>query len=244
MELDCVCGDEVVRSLLRCQHPAHCLLKGHRYIGGILGTGFIIGEVAVLFAPLLSLLSRHLPLRHIQFVAQDDERELLRLLDVRVVDELLLPVAQIEKTLAVIYAEGEQAAVRAAIERSPQAAEALLASRVPDLQGHLVAIHLQLLVEELHADGVEKVRIELVGDVAIHEGAFSHTAVTQQDDFQQGCLCCHGCSLLIDHCEIMYLMGRCNLRKTFHYMYCICIFFLLIQPVFFFVFAMCLVKSK
>ncbi|KAG7227651.1 hypothetical protein INR49_029412, partial [Caranx melampygus] len=152
VELDCVCGDEVVRSFIHCQDSTHCFLKGYRYIGGILGTGLIIWVVAVLLAPLLSLLSRHLPLCHVQFVAQDYERELLWLLDICIVDEFLLPVAQVEKTLAVIYAEGEQAAVRATIERSPQAAEALLASSVPDLQGNLMAIHLQVLVEELNAD--------------------------------------------------------------------------------------------
>lgn len=185
MELDCVRGDEVVRSLIRRQHSAHCLLEGRRHVGGILGTGLIIRVAAVLLAPLLSLFTSHLPLRDVQFVAQDYERELLRLLHISVVDELLLPVAQVEKTLVVVHAEGEQAAVRAAIERSPEAAEALLARGVPDLQGDLVAVDLQLLVEELHADGVEKVRVELVGDVAIHEGAFSDAAVAQQDDFQQ-----------------------------------------------------------
>ncbi|KAF3843191.1 hypothetical protein F7725_002040 [Dissostichus mawsoni] len=121
VKLDCVCGDEVVRSFFQCQHSAHRLVKGDRYIGGVLGTGLIIGEVAILLAPLLSLLSRHLPFCHVHFVAQDNEWELLWLLNICI------------KTLAVIYTEGEQAAVRATVERSPQAAEALLASSIPDL---------------------------------------------------------------------------------------------------------------
>lgn len=195
MELDCVRGDEVVCSLIWRQHSPHRLLEGHGHVGGIFGTGLIIREAAVLLAPLLRLLSGHLPLRHVDFVAQDHKRELLGLLHVGVVDELLLPVAQVEETLVVVHAEGEQAAVGAAIERSPEAAEALLARSVPDLQSDLVAVDLQLLVQELHADGVKKVRVKLVGDVTIHQGAFSDAAVAQQDDFQQWCLRGHGCSL-------------------------------------------------
>ena len=187
MQVHCVCWNEMVSPLLHRQHSAHCLLEGHCHIGGILGTGLIVGVISILLAPLPRILGRHLPLRYIHLVSQDHEGELLGLLDVRIIDKLLLPVAHVQKTLAVVHAEGEQAAVGAPVERSPQAAEALLAGRVPDLQGDHVAVYLQVLVEELHADGVEEVCVEFVGDVAVHEGTLPHAAVTQEDHFEKGC---------------------------------------------------------
>jgi len=178
--------DEVIRSVVRRQGAPHRLLEGRRHIGGVLGARLEVRVAAVLAAPLPSVLPRNLPLRHVQLVAQHHEGEAVRLLHVGVIRELLLPVGQVAEALPVVHAEGEQAAVGAAVERRAEAAEALLARRVPDLQGDVAAVHLQLPVEELHADGVEEVRVELVGDVAVHERRLADAAVAQEDDLQEG----------------------------------------------------------
>lgn len=78
-------------------------------------------------------------------------------------------MSQVAEALSVFDAEGEQAAVGATVEGCAEAPEALLSSRVPYLKDDVVAVHLQLLVEELYANGVEEVRIELVGDITVHE---------------------------------------------------------------------------
>lgn len=161
--------DQVIGSVVQRQNATYCLLKGRRYVCSILGACLKVRVAAVLAAPLPSVLPRHLPLGHIQFVAQHHKGEVVGVLYVSVISELLLPVGQVVEALSVVHAEGEQAAVGAAVERRAEAAEALLTRRVPDLQSDVVAVHLQLLVEELHADGVEEVRIKLVGDVAVHE---------------------------------------------------------------------------
>ena len=184
-------GDEVLRPVLRRQHATHRLLEGRRHVDGVLGARLKVRVAAVLLAPLAHVLARHLPLGHVQLVAQHHEGERVGVLDVGVVRKLLLPVGQVVEALAVVHAEGEQAAVGAAVEGRAQAAEALLPRRVPDLQRHRAPVHLQLLVEELHADGVEQVRVELVGDVAVHEGRLAHAAVPQQDHLQQGGFGCH-----------------------------------------------------
>lgn len=123
----------------------------------------------VFAAPLPNILPRDLTLWNIQLVPQYHKGEVVGLLYVSVVRELLLPVRQIVEALSVVQTEGEEAAVRAAVERRAETAETLLARSVPDLQGDVVPVHLQLFVEELHTDGVEEVRVELVGDVAVHE---------------------------------------------------------------------------
>ncbi|TRZ00073.1 hypothetical protein DNTS_004631 [Danionella cerebrum] len=119
-------------------------------------TGFIIRHPSTLLAPLLCLLLLHGPLTHVHFIPKHHEGEVLRVLDVSVVHKLLLPVGEVLKALGIIYAEGEQAAVGATVERCPQAAKPLLTSRVPNLKRDRAAVHLQVFVEELHADGVEE----------------------------------------------------------------------------------------
>lgn len=177
--------NHVIVSVVGRQNAPHGLLKCRRHIGGVLGAGLKVGESAVLPAPLPRVLAGHLALRHVQLVAQDQEGEVVGVLDVGVEAELLLPVGQVAEALAVVQAEGEQAAVGAAVERRAEAAEALLPRRVPDLQGDAPPVHLQLLVEELHPDGVEEVRVKLVGDVAVHERGLAHAAVPQEDHLQE-----------------------------------------------------------
>lgn len=150
-------------------NATHCLLKGRRYIRSVPGARLKVRVSAVFATPLSSVLPRHLTLRDIQFVSQHHKGEAVGVLYVSIVSKLLLPVRQVLETLSVVQAEGEQAAVGAAVERRAEAAETLLTRRVPDLQGDAAPVHLQLFVQELHAYGVEEVRVELVGDVSVHE---------------------------------------------------------------------------
>lgn len=89
------------------------------------------------------------------------------------------------EALAVVHAEGQQAAVGAAVEGRSQTAESLLAGRIPDLQRDGAPVDLQVFIEELYADGVEEMGVKLVGDVAVHEGALAHAAVAQKNDFKK-----------------------------------------------------------
>lgn len=180
-----VCVDEVIGSVVQSQNAAYRFLKSSCHIGSVFGARLKVRISAVLSAPPLRLLPRHLPVSHVHFVAQHHKWELFRLFDVSIICELFLPVRQVAKALSIVQAEGEQAAVRAAVEGRAEAAEALLARRVPDLQRDLLAVHLQLLVEELHADGVEEVRVKFVGDVAVHKRGFADAAVAQKDDLHE-----------------------------------------------------------
>lgn len=178
--------DEVIGSVVQSQDAAYCFLKSGCHVGSIFSASLKVGTAAVVAAPPLRVLRRHLPVGHVHLVTQHHEREVVRVFDVSVICELLLPVSQVAKALPVVQAEGEQAAVGAAVERRAEAAEALLTRRVPDLQRDLLAVHLQLLVEELHADGVEEVGVEFVGDVSVHERGLAHAAVAQKDDLHEG----------------------------------------------------------
>lgn len=177
--------DQVIGSVVQSQNAAYRLLKSGRHVGGIFRARLKVRMAAVLAAPPLHVLPRHLPVRHVHLVAQQHKWEVVGVFHVGVIRELFLPVSQVAKTLSVVQAEGEQAAVGAPVERRAQAAEALLSRRVPDLQRDLLAVHLQLLVEEFHANGVEEVRVKLVGYVAVHERGFADAAVAQKDDLHE-----------------------------------------------------------
>lgn len=186
--------DQMIRSVVQRQDATHRFLEGGRYVCGVLGTRLKVRVAAVLTAPLAHFLARNLSLCHVQFVAQNHKGEVVGVLDIRVISELFLPVSQVAEALPVVEAEGEQAAVRATVERRAEAAEALLAGCVPDLQGDVLAVDLELLVQELHADGVEEVRVKLIGDVAVHERRFAHATVAQKNHLQQSGLGRHGWS--------------------------------------------------
>lgn len=177
--------DQVIGSVVQSQNAAYRLLKSGCHIGSIFSARLKVGMAAVLAAPPLRVLRRHLPVGHVHLVAQHHKWEIVRVFDVSVICELFLPVSQVAKTLSIVQAEGEQAAVGAPVERRAEAAEALLTRRVPDLQRDLLAVHLQLLVEEFHADGVEEVRVKFVGYVAVHERRFANAAVAQKDDLHE-----------------------------------------------------------
>ena len=69
----------------------------------------------------------------ISFIADDHERERIRLHDHRLFEEAALPYLELVKRAAVSYIVHEEAAVGAAVEGSAEGLIALLASRVPDL---------------------------------------------------------------------------------------------------------------
>lgn len=177
--------DKVIGSVVQSQNAAYRFLESGCHIGSIFSASLKVRIAAVLAAPPLRVLPGHLPVRHVQLVAQHDKWEVVSVFDVSVIRELFLPVSQVAETLSIVQAEGEQAAVRAPVEGRAEAAEALLARRVPDLQRDPLAVHLQLLVEEFHADGVEEVRVEFVGYVAVHERGFANAAVAQKDDLHE-----------------------------------------------------------
>lgn len=169
LQVHCVRVDQVIGSVIQCQNATYCFFKCRCYIDSIFSASLKVRMSTVFPTPLPHILPRHLPLGHIQFVAQYHKREVVRVLNISVISELFLPVGQVAEALSVIKAEGEQAAVRAAVERRAEAAEALLTRRVPDLESDVVAVHLQLLVQEFHTNGVEKVRVKLIGNIAVHE---------------------------------------------------------------------------
>lgn len=186
MQVNGVCWNQMVMSFLQSQNSSDSFLKRNRNISRVFSARLEIRVFAAFPAPLLRFLTRHLPLRHVQLVAQNHEREAVGLLDVGVVDELFLPVVEVVEALAVVHAEGQQAAVGAAVEGRPQAAESLLAGRIPDLQRDRTAVNLQVFIEELHTDGVKEMGVKLVGDVTVHERALSHSTVAQENDFKKG----------------------------------------------------------
>lgn len=157
LQIHHVCLDKVIRSVIQSQNATYRFLESGCYICSIFSASLKVRTPAILTAPLLHVLPCHLPLGHVHFVAQQDKREIVRVFDVSVICELFLPVSQVAKTLSIIQAEGEQAAVGATVKRCAEAAEAFLTRRVPNLQRDLLAVHFQLLVEELHANGVEEV---------------------------------------------------------------------------------------
>lgn len=199
--------DKVIRSVIQSQDATYRFLEGGCYIRSIFSASLKVRTPAILAAPPLHVLPRHLPLGNVHFVAQQDKRETVRVFDVSVICELFLPVSQVAKTLSIIQAEGEQAAVGAAVKRRAEAAEAFLTRRVPDLQRDLLAVHLQLPVEELHANGVEEVRVKFVGYIAVHEGGFADAAVAQKDDLHESRLGHHGCGERGGRGEICYWDG-------------------------------------
>lgn len=185
VQVDGVCWNQMLVSILQSQNSSDGFLERHRNISRIFSAGLEVRVSSAFPAPLLSFLAGHLPLRHVHLVSQKHEGEAVGLLDVGVEDELLPPVVEVVEALAVVHAEGEQAAVGAAVEGRPQAPESLLTRRVPDLQRDRAAVHLQVFIEELHADGVEEMGVELVCDVAVHERALSHSTVAQENDFKK-----------------------------------------------------------
>ncbi len=192
MQVNGVCWNQMLISILQSQNSSDGFLERIRDISCIFSTGFEIRVSSAFPAPLLSFLAGHLPLRHIHLVSQNHEREAVGLLDVGVEDELFPPVVEVLEALGVVHAEGQQAAVGAAVEGRPQAAESLLTGRIPDLQRDRAAVHLQVFIEELHADGVKEMGVELVSDVAVHERALSHSTVAQENDFKKGWFGWHG----------------------------------------------------
>lgn len=137
-------------------------------ISVILSTGLKVRAAAVLFTPGPCFVLTHLPLVHVYLIAEHHKGEPLRVFNIRVVHELLLPAAEVLEALQVVHGECEQAAVGTSVERRAQRLKALLARRVPDLKGDQAPVYLQIPVKELHANCVEGLGVKSVSDIAVH----------------------------------------------------------------------------
>lgn len=184
MEIDGATQQGVVDRVLAGQNLPNRCLEGSPHVGVVFGAGLKIRTAAVLLAPRPGLVFPDLAFLLVHLVSEHHEGKALGVSYVRIIHELFLPAAQVLEALQVVHGKREQAAVRPAVEGRAQALEALLARRVPNLEGDQPAVYFEVTVEELHADGVEGLGIEAVGHVAVHEGTFPHAAIPQQNDLQ------------------------------------------------------------
>ena len=103
------------------------------HIGGVLGAGLEVRQIAIGRAPRVCVLRGHLVFVQVHLVANDNEREVSRVLDVSEVEKLAAPHGEVFEAPYIVQGERQEAAVRPAIERCAHALEAFLTRRVPDL---------------------------------------------------------------------------------------------------------------
>ena len=157
-------------------NTSHDLLKRHIDVGRVL-CARLKKRHLLLSAPRPRLGRVDPATRDVDLVAENDKWERFRVAEISVVQELILPHEQIAEALVVVDGEREQATIGAAVEGRPQAAESLLSGRVPDLKRERLATDDDVFVQELHADRVVQLRVELVTDEPVHQRTLSDAPV-------------------------------------------------------------------
>lgn len=101
-------------------------------------------------------------------IANNDERKRGAFPYVRVLEKLGSPQRQVLETRPIVHRVGQQANVRASVERRSEGLESLLSGGVPYLQRVRLAVDLDVLVQELHSDGVKAVLVEVIRHESVH----------------------------------------------------------------------------
>ena len=110
---------------------------------------------------------------NVDLVSEDDEWEVVRVVGASLDEEFISPVFKVVEGFRGVDIVDEDAAVCSSVEGYAEALEAFLACCVPDLHCDEAVVDLDLLGEEVGANGGFVLTAELLVNELVHEGGLA-----------------------------------------------------------------------
>mmetsp|Transcript_45379 Transcript_45379/g.52199 ORF Transcript_45379/g.52199 Transcript_45379/m.52199 type:complete len:234 (-) Transcript_45379:88-789(-) len=204
---------DIVLGLFFAQSVLGDLLESINDVCIVLGTGFKVRQISLLFGPSLSLSGSHLSFGFfIALVTQNNEREVFGILGLSLSQELFSPAFQILKGLAVGDVVNQDTAIGATVESNTQTLESFLAGSIPDLKSNHFVVNHDIFSQKIGSNSSFILLTETVVDELVHQRSLSDSTVSQDDNFEQVLLSVHRDLFLFDFFSLFSIL----------YLFCFC----------------------